>query len=86
RKRRSGGTKLQYTDNEKTILEYLRKNQQITLPEFLKLASVTSLASPDILQLTNKKSNLQGAFSFCPPWRVNIVFYGHRQSLPAVEW
>lgn len=49
RKRRSGGTKLQYTDNEKTILEYLRKNQQITLPEFRKLASISRRKAETIL-------------------------------------
>ena len=49
RKRRTGGTKLQYTDNEKQILEYLREHHRITLPEFRKLASISRRKAETIL-------------------------------------
>ena len=49
RKKSLGGTRLQYTDNEKKILEYLREHHRITLPQFRKLASISRRKAETIL-------------------------------------
>lgn len=49
REKKQRGTRLQYTDSEKLLLEYLRQNQRITLLEFRKMAAITRRKAETIL-------------------------------------
>jgi len=49
RLKKAKGTRLQYTDNEKTLLNYLQHEKSITLPEFRKLAKISKRKAETIL-------------------------------------
>ena len=49
RRKQQKGTKLQYTDNEKVLLNHLKKHPSITQDEFRKIASISRRKAETIL-------------------------------------